>query len=158
VTTALIDTYAAGPTAVRQAVAGMSREQQLARPVAGKWSTLEVVCHLADMEAVFAERMKRVIAEDNPTFFDADADRFAAALAYHERNTDEELAIVENTRKQMTRILRSLPANAMARPGTHSTAGPLTLEKLLASATRHLDHHVPFILEKRRALGIATPA
>ena len=149
----LIDRYAAGPEAVKQAVAGMSRVEQVARPIAGKWSTLEVVCHLADMEAVFAERMKRVIAEDGPKFFDADADRFAAALAYHQRDLSEELAVIENTRRQMTRILRSLSAADFERQGTHSTAGPLTLEKLLANVTAHLAHHVPFILEKRRALG-----
>ena len=46
----LTDAYLAGPPALRQAVAGMSREQLTARPVPGKWSTLEVVCHLADFD------------------------------------------------------------------------------------------------------------
>ena len=36
----LIDDYLAGPQLLRQAVAGMSPEQLLARPVRGKWSTL----------------------------------------------------------------------------------------------------------------------
>jgi uncharacterized damage-inducible protein DinB len=58
----LIDAYLAGTTALRQAVTGMSREQLLARPVSGKWSTLEVVCHLADFDPILADRMKRVIA------------------------------------------------------------------------------------------------
>jgi hypothetical protein len=44
----------------------MTRDQLLARPVPGKWSTQEVVCHLADYEAVYADRMKRVIALDEP--------------------------------------------------------------------------------------------
>ena len=64
---ALIDTYAAGPKTLRQAVAGMSRQQLTSRPVAGKWSTLEVVCHLADFDPILADRMKRVIAEEKPT-------------------------------------------------------------------------------------------
>jgi uncharacterized protein (TIGR00369 family) len=29
------------------------------RPVAGKWSTLELVCHIADCEQFFASRIKR---------------------------------------------------------------------------------------------------
>ena len=61
-----VDEYLAGSSAVRRAVAGMSREQVLARPVPGRWSTLEVVCHLADSEAIYADRMKRVLAEDRP--------------------------------------------------------------------------------------------
>ena len=42
------------------------REALKARPVPGKWSTLEVVCHLVDSEQAWCHRMKRVIAEDNP--------------------------------------------------------------------------------------------
>ena len=61
----LIDDYLAGPQLLRQAVAGMSPEQLLARPVRGKWSTLEVICHLADFEIVYADRIKRVIAEQH---------------------------------------------------------------------------------------------
>jgi hypothetical protein len=52
---ALLDAYLAGPNQLRSAVAGLSREQLIARPVAGRWSALEVVCHLADTEAGWSE-------------------------------------------------------------------------------------------------------
>src|SRR5262249_32106518 len=93
----LIDTYVAGPPALRQAVAGLSSDQLRARPVPGKWSTLEVVCHLADFDPIQADRMKRVIAEDRPSLIGADENRFAAALAYHDRDLEEELAIIDRT-------------------------------------------------------------
>jgi uncharacterized damage-inducible protein DinB len=150
----LIDEYVNGARTLRQAVAGMSREQVLARPVAGKWSTLEVVCHIADFEPVFADRIKRVLALDNPTLLGADEKRFAATLAYHDRDLEEELGLVELTRKQLARILKKQPAEALARTGTHSERGPLSVEKLLAGATNHINHHVKFIAEKRKALGI----
>src|SRR5437660_3024735 len=101
----MIEAYLAGPRTLRQAVAGMSREQLQARPVPGKWSTLEVVCHLSDFEPIFADRMKRVIADEKPTLLGADENKFAAALAYQDRDLDEELTIVERTRQQMARIL-----------------------------------------------------
>src|SRR5438552_3495260 len=99
--TALIDAYLAGPATLRQAVAGMSREQLLARPIPGKWSTLEVVCHLADFDPILADRMKRIIALDSPPLAGADENRFAATLAYHQRDLEEELAILAHTRSQM---------------------------------------------------------
>src|SRR5437667_2262869 len=102
----LVDGYLAGVGQLRQAVAGLSRENLLARPIPGKWSTLEVVCHLADFEPIHADRMKRVIAEERPTLVGADEKRFATALSYHERDLEEELRIIELTRSQLGRILK----------------------------------------------------
>ena len=152
----LIDNYLAGPALLRKAVSGMSREQLLARPVAGKWSTLEVVCHLADFDPILADRMKRVIAEERPTLLGADENRFAAALAYHERDAEEELALLEQTRRQMGRILRTLKPAALARVGVHNERGPRTLEELLTGAAGHITHHVKFIHDKRKALGLTS--
>jgi hypothetical protein len=152
----LIDAYLASIQTLRNSVAGMTREQLLARPVPGKWSTLEVVCHLADFDPIIADRMKRVIAEDRPALLGADETRFAAALAYHDRDLEEELSLVEKTRQQMARILRKLPDEALTRVGVHNERGPLTLEKLLTIGAGHISHHVKFIEEKRRALGLAT--
>jgi uncharacterized damage-inducible protein DinB len=150
----LIDEYLAGPRALRKAVVGMSREQLVARPVPGKWSTLEVVAHLADFDPILADRLKRVIAEDNPPLIGADQNRFQAALAYHDRDLEEELAIIERTRSQMARILRTLPDSALRRVGQHDERGPLTLEQLLSGAAKHIAHHLQFVTEKRKALGL----
>jgi hypothetical protein len=153
--TEMLDAYLAGPQTLRQAVAGMSREQLLMRPVPGKWSTLEVVCHLADFEPIMADRMKRVIALDKPSLIGADENCFAAALAYHDRDIEEELTIIEQTRRQLARILRKLPAEALGRVGIHNERGPRTLEQLLSSNTNHVTHHVKFIHDKRKALGLS---
>jgi uncharacterized damage-inducible protein DinB len=149
-----IQNYLAGVESLKKAVAGLSPEQVKARPVPGKWSTLEVVCHLADFEPILADRMKRVIASTKPLLLGADEKDFAAALHYQDRDLGEEMAIIENTRKQMAKVLARLPAEAWQRQGVHSERGLVTLEQLLASAIRHIPHHVAFIHDKRKALGI----
>lgn len=151
--TALIATYLAGPQQLREAVRGMTTEQLDATPVPGKWSTRHVVCHIADFEPVYVDRMKRVIAQDEPTLFGGDPDLFAARLAYSIRDMEEELKLIEACRSHMARILRSLHQADFARRGIHSESGPLTLEKLLTNITNHIPHHLSFIAEKRRALG-----
>jgi uncharacterized damage-inducible protein DinB len=151
----LIDDYLAGPQTLRQAVTGMTHEQLVARPVRGKWSTLEVVCHLVDSDQAWIHRMKRVIAEDRPLLIGYDETRFAAALAYQERSLEEELTIFEQSRKHMARILRTLPEAAWTRQGVHSERGLITLEEHLQLEVDHVPHHVKFIAEKRRALGLA---
>lgn len=151
---ALIADYLKGPDLLREAVRGMTRQQLLARPIAAKWSTLEVICHLTDFEPVYADRMKRVIAEEKPALIGADEKAFAAKLCYEERDINEELAIIENTRRQMSRILKKLPAEALQRSGMHNERGELTLKKLLETIVGHIPHHVEFIKEKRQALGV----
>ena len=150
----LIDQYAAGPSQLRSAVAGMTRDQLIARPIAGKWSTLELVCHIADFEPVYVDRMKRIIAQHEPTLFGGDPDLFASKLAYHERDISEELALIEACRSHMTRILRTLPPEAFERVGIHNENGPMTLEKILTNIGNHIPHHLPFLAEKRKALGV----
>jgi hypothetical protein len=75
-------------------------------------------------------------------------------LHYHDRDLEEELTIIDRTRNQIARIFRKLPADALQRIGHHNERGPLTLEQLLTSATNHIPHHVKFIVEKRKALGL----
>jgi uncharacterized damage-inducible protein DinB len=149
----LIDDYLAGPAALRAAIAGMTDDEINAAPVPGKWSTRQVVCHIADFEPVYADRLKRVIAEDEPTLFGGDPDVFAARLAYPQRDIAEELQLIEATRRHVARILRTLKPQDFQRRGIHSTDGPLTLATLLERIAGHIRHHVKFIEEKRAALG-----
>jgi uncharacterized damage-inducible protein DinB len=135
----LIDQYLAGPDLVADAVAGMSIDQLNARPVAGKWSTSQVVCHIADFEPIYADRMKRV---------------FAAGLAYEHRPVGTELELITAVRRQMAAILRELKSDDFKRTGNHSEAGTLTLETLLHRISDHIPHHIRFIAEKRKALGL----
>jgi uncharacterized damage-inducible protein DinB len=151
----MIDAYVAGIQTLRQAVAGLTREQVRARPVAGKWSTLEVVCHLADCGQAYSDRMKRILAEERPLLIAFDETRYATALAYQERDLEEELSVFDLTRRQMARILRAAPAAAWPRQGVHSEAGLRSLEQFLVSEINHVQHHIRFILEKRKALGLA---
>jgi uncharacterized damage-inducible protein DinB len=155
ISSTLIDAYLDGATGLRRGVAGMSREQLISRPIAGKWSTLEVVCHLVDSDQAWIHRMKRVIAEDRPLLIGYDESRFAASLAYHERDLDEELGLFEQGRCQMSRILRSLSAAAAARVGVHSERGLVTLEEMIQVEIDHVHHHLRFVDEKRRALQSA---
>ena len=150
----LIDQYLAGPDTVANAVAGMSSGQLNARPIAGKWSTRQVVCHIADFEPIYADRMKRVIAESCPTFFGGNPDTFAAGLAYDHRPVETELELIAAVRRHMAAILRELKASDFQRTGNHSEAGTLTLETLLHRIGEHIPHHVQFIAEKRKALGL----
>ena len=150
----LIAQYAAGPAALRQAVAGLTPEQLKSRPVPGKWSTLEVVAHLADFEPVLADRMMRVISHERALLLVADENLFHATLSPNARDLEEELTLIEATRKKMTRLLKALPDEAFNRMGVHTFKGLVPLSGIVSGAVHHIDHHAKFIAEKRTALGV----
>ena len=149
----LITEYLAGPQTLRIAVTGMTAEQINATPVPGKWSTKRVICHIADFEPVYVDRMKRVIAENEPMMMIGDPDLFAARLAYDQRDVEVELDFIEATRTHMEPILRSLVPSDFQRQGNHSEDGLITLEILLKNITDHIPHHLKFIEEKRAAFA-----
>lgn len=150
----LIDTYLAGHQTLRQAVAGMTNEQLDARPIPGKWSTREVVCHITDYEFIYADRMRRVITEDEPVICGGNPDALVARLAYGSRDIEEELALIELVRKQMARILRALQPEDFKRRGIHDKRGPMTLATVLERLNGHIPHHLQFIEEKKKAMGL----
>ena len=154
----LIDAYLASLPRLRRAVGDLSPDQLRARPVPGKWSTLEVVCHLVDSEQAWCHRMKRVIAEERPLLIGYHESRFTAALPYHEAILEDELALLEGMRRQMARMLRTQPEAAWSRTGVHSERGLITLEEMLQAEVEHVPHHIAQILEKRRAMGLAEEA
>ena len=152
----LADQYLAGAAQLRAAVAGMTREQLVARPVAGKWSTLEVVCHVSDFDPILVERMKRILAlaSDVPLLLAADENLFLKALNYDARDVNEELAVIDATRAQTARIIRGLTPEQLQLTGNHNKRGLQTLEKVIQMACNHVPHHLAFIAEKRKALGV----
>jgi uncharacterized damage-inducible protein DinB len=132
----------------------MTREQLDARPIPGKWSIREVVCHIADYEPVYADRIKRVLTENEPLICGSNPDALAARLAYGSRDLEEELALIELVRKQMARILRALKPEDFQRRGVHDRRGPTTLAELVERVTGHIPHHVALIDEKQKAMGV----
>lgn len=149
----LLENYANGPALLRNSFAGLSQAELDATPIAGKWSIRQVVCHIADFEPVNAVRMKRIIAEDNPTLFGSNENDFVAKLGYSHRDIEEDMSIIELTVSQMVKILKHCDIEDFQRTGVHSEAGPMTLESMLERAINHIPHHVAFIDEKRIALA-----
>lgn len=151
----LIDEYEKGSDELRTSIRGLSPTDLIAFPVPGTWSIQQIVLHLMDTDLILADRMKRVIAEENPTLIGFDESRFAKNLHYHDQSALDAVTILDMNRKNFARVLRKLPDEAFARIGTHNERGPLTLADLLSGAVSHLKHHLKFIMDKREKLGKA---
>lgn len=144
-----LDIYEAGASILRGSVAGLSRHQLRSHPIPGTWSIHQIVTHLTDCELVFSDRIKRVVAEENPVLQAFDENKWMQTLGVESRPTDECLELLDLTRRQTARILRELSPTAFARTGNHSEAGPLSLHDIVAKANWHLEHHLGFLKHKR---------
>lgn len=150
--TQLTDAYHAGLNTLDQALQGLTTEHSRTRPADGSWTIHEILCHLADTEALFAERLRRVLTEDRPLLPVADPDACMRHLACDQRILEEEVTLIHAIRQQMTRILRAQPPEAWTRIGIHSQAGEQTLTQLVQKAINHLPHHLTFLKSKRLTL------
>jgi len=150
----LVAAYRRGPATLRDAVAGMDAEALRARPIAGKMSSLEVLCHIVDSDQFMCDRVKRTIAMDRPLLMGAESAIYPGPLHYHDRDPELDLRLLEVQREQLAADLDRLAPDAWERAAVHSENGLQTLRETFHHAVDHLEAHVETILEKRRPLGL----
>lgn len=150
---ALLEAYRRGPSQLRSALEGLSAEQLMARPIAGKLSSHEVACHIVDSDQFMCDRVKRTIATEKPLLMGVESIDYVAPLHYEQRDLEGDLRLLEAQREQLAADLDLLQDADWQRTAVHSENGTQTLLEIFEHAVEHLDDHVETILEKRRALG-----
>lgn len=148
-----IEAYRGGGKLLETAIAGLSLADMRAYPVPKTWSIAEIVIHLMDSDLVMSDRMKRIIAEDNPTLIGFDESAFTKNLFYNRLDPHAAVDIFNRNRMFVCAILEQLPESAYHRVGTHNQRGKVTVGSLLQGCIDHLEHHTKFILHKRQLLG-----
>ena len=156
--TVLIDAYVKCVEQVRDAVAGLSQDEVQKRPVEGKWSVLEVVCHLADTDIYFTDRIERTLALEKPLLIGVDERPYPERLQFQEQDLEEELELMDLLRQRTARILRRQGEVDWLRTGIHSEVGLCTVRDFVVRSVRHVQHHLSFIAEKRAILMSERPS
>jgi len=156
---AIFDKYEAGGARLRQAVVNLTREDLLCKPAAdadpsvGKWSIQQVLIHLMDADLIAIDRMKRIIAMENPLLAGFDENLFISKLMPEEQSAQDAVTILDLAYKNFGRVLRKLPEETFKRIGTHNERGVTTLGEYLQYMVNHFDHHLKFIHAKRAKMG-----
>jgi hypothetical protein len=137
----LLDRFRAGGGRIAELIAGASTAQMDWTPAPGKWTIRQILCHLADTELVAGDRIRRLLAEDNPTLISFDQDAWAANLDYHRRDTTTAVETFRLMRAGHAELLRDLPADAWNRSGSHTERGRVTLLDTMHTHARHVESH-----------------
>lgn len=151
----LIAQYAQGYDAVAAALAGIADAEWDAREAPGEWSPRQVVHHLAESETTATDRLRRLLAADEPLILGYDENAYAARLWYDRRPLDASLAAFKAARDLMLPILRLMDDADWARAGRHSDAGPYTAADWLAIYGVHAHDHADQIRRARAAWAAA---
>ena len=153
----LVERFATGGPVIAYAFSGLSPDQEKLTPGPGAWSFAQLASHLVDTDLVFADRIKRVIAEPEPTLLAFDENAWINRLVSTETSVQEAVDLFVANRKWMAGILRRCEDADFSRTGLHTERGRMTLAEVLSYVTNHLDHHLRFLYAKRATLGIALP-
>jgi hypothetical protein len=125
------------------------------KPVSGKWSMLECLCHINDFEIINLDRIKRIIAENNPLIFSASEHGYAQKLFYDKRDFNNEMTLFLAARRQLIEIVSHLKNEDFERTCVHNEMGKMTAAAWIGRTCGHVEHHFVFIDEKRIALGLS---
>lgn len=150
---ALIDLYESQAPAMNRWIAGLSREDLISHPVPGTWSIQQLVIHMLDSDLIATHRLRRILAEDNPLLIAYDETLLASKLPTDQTDIHLAAQIFELNRRFTAGFLRHVPARDFARTGIHNQRGKITATDLVTIYTHHVEHHEPFLVAKRQALG-----
>jgi hypothetical protein len=137
---ALLDRYRTGYADVEDAVADAT-DADLDRPAPdGGWTARQVAHHLADSEATAFIRLRRLIAEDEPTIVGYDEPEYARRLHY-DRPIGSSLAVLRAVRQASLELLESLTNEEWERRGIHTESGPYSVDRWLEIYSEHSHDH-----------------
>ena len=148
---ALLERFRRGPELLAVVLTGVFGEEEDFVRAPGKWSIRQMVAHVADAELVAAQRMRHIIAEENPTIMAYDQDAWARNLDYARRKPKQSLETFRRIRAENYELLKALPASTFERAGNHSELGKRTLLQIVEGLAAHAESHAQQVQEIREA-------
>lgn len=146
----LIARYKDGYHEVAKAVRDITTEELDYRPAPGKWTSREIVHHLADSEMISAFRLRKLLAEKNAQIQAYDQEEFARQLHYTDRPIAPSLLALHAARATTAQLLDRMSEEDWQRLGEHSESGVYTPETWLQLYAAHAHNHAEQIRRNRK--------
>ena len=107
------------PKQVAAAVSGLPEKVLRYKPAPDKWCILEILGHLADIEIVYAYRLRQMLADKKPVIAPMDQNEWARNLAYMETPPAELIALYGLNRHANLRLLQRLKPGDLEKSAFH---------------------------------------
>ena len=125
---------------LRVAIRGLDSATLHRAEAPGRWSPAEVIRHLADLELVYAVRIRMAIAESDPLLPALAQTDWMMHLG--EIDVEESLSLLGVLRRSTVNLVRRLGPAVLGRGGRHPEFGGLTVEEMLQRIASHDTRHV----------------
>jgi uncharacterized damage-inducible protein DinB len=152
-----IDSAEKDPKKIAAAISGLPDSTLRYKPAPDKWSILEILGHLADMEILNAYRMRQMVADKNPTIAPIDQDAWACNLGYLDEQPAELVAQFGLTRHHNLKLLRRIKPADLEKGAFHPELNrQVTLAEMVERLAAHGPNHLAQI-ERLKKQAAGTP-
>jgi len=137
-----IEMQRAAPRRLAPLIAGVTDEKLRRRPASGKWSTVEILAHLAEDELATSWRYRQMIEHPGETLLGFDQDEWARRGDYALWKAGEALELFRLLREANLRFLATLSPEEWESAGNHAERGRLTVRELARHMAAHDINHI----------------
>ena len=142
------------PKQIAAAVSGLPDKTLRHKPAADKWCILEILGHLADMELLYAYRMRQMLADENPVIAPIDQDAWARNLGYLQSSPMELVALYGLNRHANLQLLRRLNVADLEKSALHpELQRQVTVAEMLKMMSGHGSTHLQQIEKLKQQAG-----
>lgn len=138
-----LDAAEKSPKQVAAAVSGLPEKVLRYKPAPEQWCILEILGHLADVEIVYAYRLRQMLADKKPVIAPMDPNDWARNLAYMDTPPAELIALYGLNRHANLRLLQRLKPADLGRSAFHpETKKYFTVAELVEKMGTHGASHL----------------
>lgn len=112
------------------------------RPEPGRWSAVEIIAHLADIEIVMGWRFRLILAHDGVAVQAFDQDEWVRNLRYQDTDPAESVDQFEPARKANLQLLRRVDPSQLENHGVHPERGREPVALLIRLVAGHDLNHL----------------
>lgn len=120
----------------------LRRDDVAQRPDPGTWSALEYACHVRDVFALFATRLRLMLEHADPLFENWDQDETAIASRYAEQDPAQVAADTVAAGEHLAERLEALDEEQWGRTGRRSDGADFTVDSFARYLLHDPVHHL----------------
>ncbi len=130
------------PTILERILDDVPADRYGERVAEDRFTLLEMVCHQADFEDIYLERMRAALKSDGIEVPDVDEGARALEKKYDGRDLRKELEVFANRRRDTVDFLESLSDEDLGKSFTKEGMGRVTIREYLAILSGHDLYHL----------------